>query len=65
MALIKCPECGNNISDKAKACIHCGYPMEALTQENDLVNSENFVKRSISLSKLLSDLSTVIKSFIE
>ena len=65
MALIKCPECGNNISDKAKACIHCGYPMEALTQKNDLVNSENFVKRSISISKLLSDLSTVIKSFIE
>lgn len=25
MALIKCPECGNEISDEAKACIHCGY----------------------------------------
>lgn len=27
MALIKCPECGKEISDKANACIHCGYPL--------------------------------------
>ena len=27
MALIKCPECGKQISDKAPACIHCGYPL--------------------------------------
>ena len=31
MALIKCPECGKEVSDKAKVCIHCGYP---LTVEN-------------------------------
>lgn len=28
MALIKCPECGEKISDKATACIHCGYPLK-------------------------------------
>lgn len=27
MALIKCPECGREVSDKARACIHCGYPL--------------------------------------
>ena len=27
MALIKCPECGNMVSDKAIACIHCGSPL--------------------------------------
>ena len=27
MALIKCPECGRDISDKANACVHCGYPL--------------------------------------
>jgi len=27
MALVKCPECGNNISDKAKSCPKCGHPM--------------------------------------
>lgn len=26
MALIKCPECGKDVSDKATACIHCGCP---------------------------------------
>lgn len=26
MALIKCPECGNKVSDKANACPKCGYP---------------------------------------
>lgn len=27
MALIKCPECGNQLSDKASACPHCGCPV--------------------------------------
>lgn len=27
MSLIKCPECGREISDKAPACIYCGYPI--------------------------------------
>lgn len=27
MALIECPECSKEISDKAKACPHCGYPI--------------------------------------
>lgn len=25
MAMIKCPECGQNVSDKAATCPHCGY----------------------------------------
>ena len=28
MALIKCPECQNSISDKAEKCPHCGLPAE-------------------------------------
>lgn len=27
MSLIKCPECGKEISDFADSCIHCGYPI--------------------------------------
>ena len=27
MPLVKCPECGKEISDQAPACIHCGYPI--------------------------------------
>lgn len=28
MALIKCPECGKEISDRAPVCIHCGFPLQ-------------------------------------
>lgn len=28
MALIKCPECGREISDKAEICIGCGFPIK-------------------------------------
>ena len=31
MALISCPECGKEISDKAFACPHCGNPMNQPT----------------------------------
>lgn len=27
MALIKCPECGNQVSDKSAECVHCGFPI--------------------------------------
>lgn len=27
MALIKCPECGHEVSDKALSCPNCGYPI--------------------------------------
>lgn len=26
MALIKCPDCGKDVSDEAPSCIHCGKP---------------------------------------
>ncbi len=32
MSLIKCPECGHEISDKAKMCPHCGYELPAPSQ---------------------------------
>lgn len=30
MALIKCPECGKEISDKAHACPNCGCPLSEM-----------------------------------
>ena len=33
MALINCPECNHEISDKVKACPHCGYPFETQDEE--------------------------------
>ena len=31
MALIKCPECGKKISDKARKCPDCGCPIKKRT----------------------------------
>lgn len=35
MALIKCSECGKEVSDKAASCPNCGAPIKALT--NDVI----------------------------
>lgn len=37
MALIKCPECGKEISDKAAACPNCGNPMNQQAQQEEYV----------------------------
>ena len=46
MALITCPECGKQISDKAEACPNCGYPLADLhnvkeVSQGDMEASEN------------------------
>lgn len=41
MALIKCPECGREISDKALACINCGYPLSKETADNSSQENNN------------------------
>lgn len=35
MALIKCPECGKEVSNKAKTCPNCGFAVSDAT--NDLI----------------------------
>lgn len=45
MALITCPECNNNVSDKAYCCPHCGFPV------ND--KKQNKIKRKSSERKRL------------
>ncbi len=34
MALIKCPECGRDISDQAEICIGCGCPIKRKTDDS-------------------------------
>ncbi len=40
MALIKCPECGKKISDKADACINCGCPLSEFNKQQIKIHSE-------------------------
>lgn len=47
MALIDCPECGRQVSDKASACPGCGHPIKAPPKdqgEREIVNP--FTKRA-------------------
>ena len=36
MALIKCPECGKEISSLAKVCIHCGCPLHEAEKSGEV-----------------------------
>lgn len=40
MALINCPECGKEVSDKAKACPNCAYPIAKLKESNVVEHDE-------------------------
>ena len=46
MALIKCPECGKEISDKSPACIHCGFPLELLKSNSGSEIDEATVEKA-------------------
>ena len=35
MALINCPECSKEISDKVKSCPYCGYPFDETSIQNE------------------------------
>ncbi len=54
MALMKCPECGKEVSDKSKVCIHCGYKIKRKGRK------EKKEKPQISKRKLLIGLSLFI-----
>lgn len=68
MAMIKCQECGNEISDKAKTCIHCGYPISLETRKkvkkkewNELTTEE---KQSIMAYRKKIGQSPVVSAII-
>lgn len=65
MALILCPECKEQISNKAKICIHCGYPIEEINKTEDeckivLINAGDNIIQTIKLIRAITkvDLKT-------
>lgn len=50
MALINCPECGKEISDQSKTCIHCGYPLQNSTP---IITNANNKKKSTKLGIII------------
>ena len=53
MALIKCPECGKEISDKSSICIHCGYPISEMKQNSETLQEELLPENELLLEKQL------------
>lgn len=45
MALIKCAECGKEISDKANACMNCGCPIEKEKKKVRIIKSGGLALR--------------------
>ena len=69
MALIKCPECGKEISDKAGKCPHCGYPIEGIennvekeTDKQEVLegNKETPKKKKTLNKKVIITISAII-----
>lgn len=74
MSLITCPECGKEISDKSKQCIHCGFPIDS----ENTIDKPKFYKivlssidnrQKIKVIKIVRELTymdlTAAKQFVE
>ena len=46
MAMIRCPECAATVSDRAKACVNCGFPLEKhLDEQVQIDAAQKFATR--------------------
>lgn len=68
MALITCPECGKEVSDKAKMCPNCGYPINDPTvpdvehdilvfkgQRYDFKEAMDYIRKNIKMNEQFYD----------
>ena len=59
MALVKCPECGKEISDKADSCPNCGYLMNS-SGDHRSCN----IYHEADCSKIVKPWNDVLQSYI-
>jgi phage FluMu protein Com len=59
MSLIKCQECGKEVSDKAFTCPHCGYPINS-TYSLQTTDTGEYIEKSL----LKTNKALVIISFV-
>lgn len=64
MALIKCPECGRNVSDTANACPNCGFAISGIEniQELSRIKEEELgdIKREKSKTAVICAIIAII-----
>lgn len=60
MSMIKCPECGKEISDSAKACPNCGHPMKP--KKSKLIIVIAIIMGAIALVVLASGIKDLLSA---
>lgn len=63
MALMNCPECGKEISDKAEMCPNCGYALKTVVEENKQKKSSK-LKVVIGIALLVLVLAIACAAFV-
>jgi predicted permease/ribosomal protein L37E len=63
MALIKCEECGKEVSDKAKQCIHCGNPLLE-ERKNNIETVKKKENETVITRKLPNKVKRTFKDYI-
>lgn len=49
MAIINCPECGKQISNKSNSCMYCGYPMRNFVEKSVNPAPQNGINKKTAL----------------
>lgn len=49
MAIIQCPECGQDVSDKAEECIHCGFPLALSSLQHEEQHEDETISPSTNV----------------
>ena len=62
MALIKCPECGREISDTVKCCPNCGVEIKKQNSITDKSKAKNYILIAVSIILLIIAISLVASS---
>lgn len=63
MAIIKCPECGQQMSDNAKTCPHCGYQYNKEKQKayrKQIYKSKPFIAFALILLGAITTISVIV-----
>jgi len=60
MALIQCPECNKEISDKVKTCPHCGYPFEENSDKSNNIQQVEISAVNISPKDPVKTKKTIV-----
>ena len=72
MAIIKCPECGKEISDKATSCPNCGFPLikaqpekEKLKEYTVVINDSMYIQATLEKIKVFYNHNQIIESPVD